>query len=543
MPEDYSKLKETLSEMLRKKKEDKANEDTLRQAKNDGDRNKILENIAGDLTTSLQPVLADLAKNSKLSTDDIRQALTEAIHIQMPEITVPPVTIPAPIVNIPAPVVHVPAPVVNVPAPIVNIPEGKDHMVKYTNKNPFPVMMMDGGGKPMVFPTVGSAGPGFPMQTLDVANNAIRVSGSFSISASNSSTQAIDSSGNPYTQANPFPVVFGSSGTTATNIIDSSGVAYSGSNPLPTTATITLPFGPGDAATATRFIQAGDSVSSVVVNSGTITTVTTVTGITNTLATANIDSSGVQYSGSNPIPVYLASGTGASTAVVVLDRDGNPQTQSAIAQGDAASALRVVIAGNTDASVVVNSGTITTVTTVTNITNSIAALNVDSSGVGYSGSNPFPVALVGGGLDSMFVHIARTTNPTAVSDGADIRPSTDKLGRQLIRPINARELIATAYVTLSTGTEATLLTATAGQYIDLISIIAANTSSVAQQLDIRATTAGNIVQTLYIPANATAGWAPTAPWPQDSTGNSWTVDMADFTNSNILISALFSKEI
>lgn len=111
-----------------------------------------------------------------------------------------------------------------------------------------------------------------------------------------------------------------------TVITDSSGVAYSGSNPVPTTATISLPSGPGDGATATRFIQAGDSVSSIIVNSGTITTVTTLTGITNTIATANIDSSGVQYSGSNPIPaqnnlIAMTSNPAAvANAAVVIQR-------------------------------------------------------------------------------------------------------------------------------------------------------------------------------------------------------------------------------
>lgn len=41
-----------------------------------------------------------------------------------------------------------------------------------------------------------------------------------------------------------------------------------------------------------------------------------VTSITNTIATANIDSSGVQYSGSNPVPVLIVPNTTSSTYVV-----------------------------------------------------------------------------------------------------------------------------------------------------------------------------------------------------------------------------------
>jgi hypothetical protein len=33
------------------------------------------------------------------------------------------------------------------------------------------------------------------------------------------------------------------------------------------------------------------------------------------------------------------------------------------------------------------------------------------------------------------------------------------------------------------------------------------------------------------------------PLPQDNVDNNWTIDMADVTNSNIIISALFSKEL
>lgn len=513
MNNDLQKVNDALKEFLSNAKQKNASQD----------RAAFVGEVSRNVMDIFAPVLQEMANNSKINKDELAAVLREiqvaAPEVKMPEIRIPEVNVPTPQVTVNVPKAE--APRVTVQPTPVNFP---DSMRLTPNEKPFPVIMMDQGGKPMVFPVSGgSSGPGFPMQTLDTDNNAIRVSGSFSVTASNSSTQAIDSSGTPYSQANPFPVVFGSSGTTGSALVDSSGVQYSGSNPLPTTASLSLASGQGDEATATRVVQAGNSASSVVVNSGTITTVTTLTGITN------------------------------SVAVVTLDRDGNPLTTGPIGNGDEATALRVVLAGNSASSVIVNSGTITTVTTLTGITNTIAVANIDSSGVQYSGQNPMPVTLantgstqnvtVAGVTDSAFVYQARTTNPTAVSDGADVRPKADKLGRQITRPIHARDLIATAYVTLSTGTEATLLAAAAGQYIDLISIIAANTSTVAQQLDIRATTAGNIVQTLWIPANATAGWTPPVPWPQDSTGNTWTVDMADYTNSNILISALFSKEI
>jgi hypothetical protein len=61
----------------------------------------------------------------------------------------------------------------------------------------------------------------------------------------------------------------------------------------------------GEKAGAIRVVQATDAIASVNVVSGTVT----VLGITNTVAASIIDSTGVQYSGSNPIPVQSVFGT------------------------------------------------------------------------------------------------------------------------------------------------------------------------------------------------------------------------------------------
>ncbi len=160
-----------------------------------------------------------------------------------------------------------------------------------------------------------------------------------------------------------------------------------------------------------------------------------------------------------------------------------------------------------------------------------------------TGSNQ-NVNLVGGGSDSVFVYMARTTNPTAVTDGSDVRPSADKLGRTVTRTLQVRDLIVTAYATLTNGTETTLATASAAGYLDLIYVLASNSSSAAQQVDIRAVSGGNIMTTLWVPGNATSGVSLTVPIPQDATGNAWTAkSTADASNSNVLVTALFTKEV
>ena len=151
---------------------------------------------------------------------------------------------------------------------------------------------------------------------------------------------------------------------------------------------------------------------------------------------------------------------------------------------------------------------------------------------------------VSGAIDSSQVKlIARQTNPTAASDAASTFASSDDLGRTLTRPIQVRDLIYTAYVSVTSGTETTLIGAVAGSYLDCIAIMGSNNSDAAVSVDIRAVTAGNIVNTIRIPANGTAGWVPAVPWPQDATGNNWTVDGPDETGRTLTFSALFSREI
>lgn len=139
--------------------------------------------------------------------------------------------------------------------------------------------------------------------------------------------------------------------------------------------------------------------------------------------------------------------------------------------------------------------------------------------------------------------VARTANPTAVAANDVVKATYDDVGRQLIRPIQVRDLIKTAYISVTGGTETTLRAAVAGAYLDLIMIKGTNNSDAAVSVDIRAITGGNIVDTLYIPANSMAGWSPRVPWPQDETGNNWTVDGPDETGRTMTFTALFSQEV
>jgi len=539
---------------------------TRKQAMGDA-QPEMERTITQNVMKIFEPVVAQLSEHAKITKEDLTSALSglkiPPSQVNIPEIKLPQINVPAPQVK-----VNYTPPAINIPKNDIKMPEIMKILgevtLPYDRKNPLSVLMVDPAGNPMMFPISSSGGGGGrsdfftikDIQTsagfsiIDQDTGAMKVSGSFSVTASNSSTQAIDSSGNPYSQANPFPVVFGSSGTTGTNIIDSSGVAYSGSNPVPVvfgasaTQAVNLVDSSGIGYSGSNPVPiTGPVVVSSVTNSLGATilngegvardtwgasqvgtwNVATLTGVTNSLQSSLIDSSGVQYSGSNPVPVSV------QRALESLGLDVMTVRQ---------------VSGASD-SVVVQSGTITT---VTGITNSLQASIIDSSGVQYSGSNPIPITIVSGANDTIAAlpYEAMTANRTSKTDGADVRPKADKQGRTLTRPIVARDLISTAYVAVTNGTEATLLAGTAGVYNDLIYILASNNSTVAVGVDIRAVTGGNILMHLEIPANATTGVAPPVPIYgalSDQSGNNWTVDLPDITGTTVSVSALFSKEV
>lgn len=528
-------------ELLSKKAMEKDAEKTQLER----DKAMLIKEVARDLSVTLRPVLEDLAQAQQITIESMRKLLSE-IKVEVPrtEVVMPDIRIPRPEVNVTVPEVKVPT--VNIPAPIVNFPDRMSvSMDSVDNKRPLPVQMMGSDGKPMSF-SMGAGGGGkadfFNIKDIKTSTGAswfndegLRVSGSFSVTASNSSTQAIDSSGDPYSQANPLPVtvVSGSSATTGSALVDSSGVQYSGSNPVPVVIT-----SGGTATTAVYNLNAEGLYRDTFPVQGTVTvsSVTASTGVTvlNGEGIAR-DTWGASQVGTWNINT-VASIT-ASTGVSLLGSDG--------------------LAFGTSKPV--------PVTMVTGVSTSIVANLHDSSGVGYSGSNPVPVMLVAnmasstavtgpvvadvaddGSAPVQFGGIARTANPTAVAANDVVKATFDDVGRQLVRPVQVRDLVVTAYTSLTNGTETTLLSASAGFYHDLIYIMGANASDVAVAVDIRPVTAGNVIMTLVIPASGTAGVSLPVPVPQtgsDGTGNNWTADMGDITGTTVYLSALFSKEV
>ncbi len=522
----------------------KAGEKEAMKAQLENERRLLVTSIGQNIAELIQPALENMIQANEGTINSIKQMLKE-IRVEVPktEVRMPTINVPRPQVNVSVPEFKMPA--LNIPAPQVNFPERMSVSMDTVNpKAPLPVMMMDSFGKPMSF-SMGAGGGGkadfFTIKDIRTSTGAswfndegLRVSGSFSVTASNASTQAIDSSGDPYSQANPLPVtvVSGSSATTGSALVDSSGVQYSGSNPVP----VVITSGAG-ATTAVQNLNADGTYRDTFPVQGTVA----VSGITGSVGATILNGEGVARDtwGSSQVGTWnigtVASIT-ASTAVSLLGSDG--------------------LAFGTSKPV--------PVTMVTGVSSSVAANLHDSGGVGYSGSNPFPVTVVTSSIVSTIAvgsvaadaiddgsapvqsgGIARNANPTAVANGDVVKSTHDLVGRQLMRVNQVRNLLQTAYVTEDEIQEVTLLAGVSGVYHDLVYVLCANESTGAINLDFRQTTGGTIQMSVEVPANGTAGVSLPMPIPADHADATWTVKNSASDNSNTVysVTGLFSKEV
>ena len=140
---------------------------------------------------------------------------------------------------------------------------------------------------------------------------------------------------------------------------------------------------------------------------------------------------------------------------------------------------------------------------VSNFAASVGASLVDSSGVQYSGSNPLPT-----------------------------------------KDVYVRGNRSTAYATISSDAETTLIAGTSATFKDLVYIMGANQSDGAVTLDIVSGTGGSTLLTLEIPANSTAGISSHEPVPMTEAGQPWRMKFADsdVTGTTVDVTGLFKQE-
>lgn len=137
-----------------------------------------------------------------------------------------------------------------------------------------------------------------------------------------------------------------------------------------------------------------------------------------------------------------------------------------------------------------------------------------ASGTGESG-NPIKI----GGR-------ARTTNPTAVSDGQRVEAGFDKLGRQVMVAGQVRDLIGQQSTTISNTTETTIVTAIASTFCDLCLLVITNETATAVKCTLKDSTAGTTRGVFALAANGGIVIPFPRPLPQATVNNNWTLTLS-----------------
>lgn len=479
---------------------DKHKKESAQQAEKD--RQNMIFSIGQGVADALKPTLNQLASQARLTKADMADFVSKIkVETHTPDVIMPEINVPKSEITVRSPKVRIP----DVIMPDKMNIEGFVSLMGVDLGNPLPVQLRLPDGNPLnlmeglsQIVTGGGGGGVRSVKINNTSGNPVPVTGTFSVSTSATTASVpTNNEGLTYNSDNPLPVTItsGASATTATNIVDSTGVAYTGSNPVPISGSVT--------ATGGGYLTDTELRATAVPVSGTVTATPSGTqdvdvtansiGLATeaTLATIDADTStlaGAVAAGQMQVDI-VADGAGLALAANQL-ADGHNVT---VDNGAAGAAVNIQDGGN---SITVD-GTVA----VSGITGTTGVNLVDSSGVAYSGSNRVPT-----------------------------------------RNIQARGSLATAYASVTTGTETTLLAGAASTYHDLVWVMGANHSDSAVTADIRSTTGGNVLMSLEVPANSTAGIAPAVPYPAADVGASWTVDLSDDTH-DLDVTALFSKEV
>jgi hypothetical protein len=558
------------------------NADANARARQDTDRNTYLTQIGRYFGAALQPLKEAVEEMKRIGANlGILSSRLNNLEIPKPE------------VNVDLSSIRIPTPNVTV-KPIVDIStikmpdemnvKGWINLMGYDRgllTNPIPVQIRDATGKPIDLSGVGgfsvSGGGGGKMDFFTIkgfsqsayadylnADNRLRVS--VETGGSGLTDSELRASAVPVAQVSDaiwsVSVVSGSTGGTQ---YDDAGNADPGTGGLAMArdsagSVYAHRVGAGTSETALRMLMATDAISSVNIVSGITLDVKQVSG--------SIDSVYVTGGTLSTITVTddMASGDLSAQAAFLIgynrangdwDRITSSRTNAdglaTHASGNLVTQSRLVGFNGTNFDRIrVNEGTKETALRTVQATDAVSSVNIVSSAtITVTGSLTSSVvvgSVVGDAVDDgsapvQMGGIARRSNPAVVADGDVVKASMDDLGRQITRPVQVRDLISTAYVSITNGTEATLKSAVAGSYLDLIYVLGTNNSDAAVTVDIRAVTAGNIATSIRIPANGTAGVSLPVPIPQDETGNNWTADLPDITGTTVTLSALFSREI
>jgi hypothetical protein len=140
--------------------------------------------------------------------------------------------------------------------------------------------------------------------------------------------------------------------------------------------------------------------------------------------------------------------------------------------------------------------------------------------------------------------VARTSNPTAVTNGQRVNGIFDKLGKQVC--VGAiRDVKGVQKTSITTTTETTVVTAGGvGVFNDVYAIVVTNKSATTVFVDFRDSTAGTVRMTLAAPASDTRGFtvAVDSAMVQAGANANWTATLSGAATS-IEISMLYVSNL
>lgn len=184
---------------------------------------------------------------------------------------------------------------------------------------------------------------------------------------------------------------------------------------------------------------------------------------------------------------------------------------------------------------VAGGNSVTLVITFSTVASGSVGISAGQSGTWTVGSNSATAATVP--ANAFYeAGIAKTSLPTATSDGQLTGVMTDKFGRQVVIPQGMRDIVLpiTRLVLTTSTTETSLIAAVASTFNDILELVIVNTSATGCLVDFRDSTGGTIRHTIYVPPTDTRGIVCQVPTPQAAVNTAWTAQCGTSVTSIII---------
>ena len=252
-----------------------------------------------------------------------------------------------------------------------------------------------------------------------------------------------------------------------------------------------------------------NTIGSVKLTDGTSTA--TVGNLTNNkaLATMIVDGTGNQITSFGGGTQY-SNGTTAATPTGTVAMGKNPSNVLNALSLDSSGYLNINLAAG---SITGGNGAASPTGSAVPAQAGYTGFNSGGTLVGVSSANPLPAINYG---------TARTTNPSAVSDGQVSNIMTDKMGRQVVVQGHTRELVGKQATTITSSTAATTVVTAGGAsvFTDISSLTVTNSSATATTITL---SDGTTPFVYNCPANGGFTIQFNPPVPATTANTAWTL--------------------